>query len=168
MRIVNWAYLWHGIAWLAHALSIKTTIFQTQSRGRLKMGDQRLYHMRVILVCLIFFCSWKIPYIKASDVGGPMKLSEYFVSTSKVTVGKGARTSRDINIDRDDPITSADDRVAVMVVTTTICTTAHADDPAGIGHLIINLSQSRRHLICQSPSHNHHIGLSRRGSENDS
>jgi hypothetical protein len=30
-----------------------------------------LYHILVILVCLIFFCSWKIPYIKASDVGGP-------------------------------------------------------------------------------------------------
>lgn len=29
-----------------------------------------LYHMREILVCLIFFCSWKMPYISASDVGG--------------------------------------------------------------------------------------------------
>lgn len=23
-----------------------------------------------ILVCLIFFCSWKMPYIRASEVGG--------------------------------------------------------------------------------------------------
>ena len=30
-----------------------------------------LYHNRVILVCLIFFCSWKMPYIRASEVGGP-------------------------------------------------------------------------------------------------
>jgi hypothetical protein len=30
-----------------------------------------LYHILVILVCLIFFCSWKMPYIRASDVGGP-------------------------------------------------------------------------------------------------
>jgi hypothetical protein len=30
-----------------------------------------LYHSRVIFVCLIFFCSWKMPYIRASDVGGP-------------------------------------------------------------------------------------------------
>lgn len=30
-----------------------------------------LYHILVILVCRIFFCSWKIPYISASDVGGP-------------------------------------------------------------------------------------------------
>ena len=29
-----------------------------------------LYHMRVILVCLIFFCSWKIPNMSASAVGG--------------------------------------------------------------------------------------------------
>ena len=29
-----------------------------------------LYHIRVILVCRIFFCNWKIPNISASDVGG--------------------------------------------------------------------------------------------------
>lgn len=29
-----------------------------------------LYHIREILVCLIFFCSWKIPNISASAVGG--------------------------------------------------------------------------------------------------
>lgn len=29
-----------------------------------------LYHILVILVCLIFFCSWKMPYISASAVGG--------------------------------------------------------------------------------------------------
>lgn len=29
-----------------------------------------LYHILVIFVCLIFFCSWKMPYINASDVGG--------------------------------------------------------------------------------------------------
>lgn len=29
-----------------------------------------LYHIRVILVCLIFFCSWKMPYMSASAVGG--------------------------------------------------------------------------------------------------
>lgn len=29
-----------------------------------------LYHMRVILVCLIFFCSWKMPNMSASAVGG--------------------------------------------------------------------------------------------------
>jgi hypothetical protein len=29
-----------------------------------------LYHILVILVCLIFFCSWKMPYMSASAVGG--------------------------------------------------------------------------------------------------
>jgi hypothetical protein len=29
-----------------------------------------LYHIRVILVCLIFFCSWKMPNMSASAVGG--------------------------------------------------------------------------------------------------
>jgi hypothetical protein len=28
------------------------------------------YHILVILVCLIFFCSWKIPNMRASAVGG--------------------------------------------------------------------------------------------------
>lgn len=29
-----------------------------------------LYHMRVILVLRIFLCSWKMPYMRASLVGG--------------------------------------------------------------------------------------------------
>lgn len=29
-----------------------------------------LYHKRVTLVFIIFFCNWKTPYIKASAVGG--------------------------------------------------------------------------------------------------
>lgn len=39
-----------------------------------------LYHNRVILVCLIFFWSWKMPYIRASDVGGPEEITSAFVS----------------------------------------------------------------------------------------
>lgn len=30
----------------------------------------RLYHIRLILVLRIFLCSWKIPYMRASLVGG--------------------------------------------------------------------------------------------------
>lgn len=39
--------------------------------------DHFLYHILVILVCLIFFCSWKMPYISASEVGGPIKSSAW-------------------------------------------------------------------------------------------
>jgi len=33
-------------------------------------SDYFLYHSLVIRVCLIFFWSWKMPYIRASLVGG--------------------------------------------------------------------------------------------------
>jgi len=36
-------------------------------------GIYFLYHNRVILVCRIFFWSWKMPYMRASEVGGPEK-----------------------------------------------------------------------------------------------
>ena len=45
-----------------------------------------LYHILVILVCVIFFCSWKIPYIRASDVGGPAGRQPRVLLIGKVVV----------------------------------------------------------------------------------
>lgn len=122
--------------------------------------------MRVILVCLIFFCSWKIPYISASEVGGPWFL---LVNCNSTSAGEEKMlTSRHVDIDRHNPVTAPHDRVTVVVVATTVGTTAHADNPPGVGHLIVNLAQSRGHLVCQCTGHNHNIGLTRRSTENDS
>lgn len=65
--------------------------------------------------------------------------------------------SRNINIDRNNPITSSYNRVTVMIVAAAIRTTSHADDPAWIRHLIVNLSKGWCHFVSQCTSHNHHI-----------
>lgn len=122
--------------------------------------------MRVILVCRIFFCSWKIPYINASEVGGPWVLLVKFNSTRARQ--EEMLTSRHVDIDRHNPVTASNDRVTVVVVATTVGTTAHADNPPGVGHLIINLAESRGHLVRQCTGDNHNIGLTRRSTENDS
>jgi hypothetical protein len=54
-----------------------------------------------------------------------------------------------------------------VVVTTTVGTRTHGDNPAGLRHLIINLSKSRSHLVGKSACNNHNVGLSGRGTEND-
>merc|ERR1712177_43274 len=55
-----------------------------------------------------------------------------------------------------------------MIVSTTICTAAHRDDPPWLRHLIINLAKSRGHLVGEGTSDNHAIGLAGTWPENDS
>lgn len=80
----------------------------------------------------------------------------------------GRWAARHINIDRDNSIAATGDGVAVMIVSTTVGTATHADDPSRLGHLIVNLSQGWSHLVGQGSGDNHDIGLARRSSENDS
>lgn len=54
-----------------------------------------------------------------------------------------------------------------MVVSSSISTTPHRDDPSRLRHLVINLAESRGHLVGESASDNHTIGLARAGPEND-
>jgi len=54
-----------------------------------------------------------------------------------------------------------------MVVAASIGATSHADDPTRLGHLVVYLAQSRCHLVGERAGYNHHISLSRRGSEDD-
>jgi hypothetical protein len=108
-----------------------------------------------------FFCSWKIPYIKASDVGGPS-----IDALAKLPGGEGVYlrdrwkkrlTSRNIDINRHDPVTSPRDRVAIMIVAPSIGTAPHADNPPRIRHLIVDLPQRGRHLVGQGARHDHDV-----------
>lgn len=54
-----------------------------------------------------------------------------------------------------------------MVVSSTVRAATHRDDPSRLGHLIVDLSQGRCHLVCKGSGHNHDVRLSRRGTEND-
>lgn len=79
----------------------------------------------------------------------------------------GRRTARHVDIDWDDSVDTPDDGVGVVVVATTVGAGAHGDDPSRIGHLVIDDSQGRGHLVGHGTGHNDDVGLSRRGSEND-
>lgn len=76
--------------------------------------------------------------------------------------------SRDVNIDGHDPVTATHHAVAVVIVTSSVGAAAHADDPSGFGHLIVDLAQGRSHLVGESAGHNHDVRLTGRGSEDDS
>lgn len=66
-------------------------------------------------------------------------------------------TSGDVNIDRDNAVAAPNDAVAVVVVTATICTGTHADNPARLRHLIVDLAQSWGHLVSQCARYNHDV-----------
>jgi len=80
--------------------------------------------------------------------------------------GRG-RTSGNVDVDGDDAVATADHRIRIMIVTTAICATAHRDNEAGLWHLIIYLSESRRHFVSQSPSDNNDVCLSGTSAKHD-
>jgi len=43
---------------------------------------------------------------------------------------------------------------------------AHRDDPLGLGHLIVELTDDRSHFLREPAGHDHQIGLAGRGAEN--
>lgn len=62
----------------------------------------------------------------------PLKLED------GVNQGLGSgRTSGNINVDGNQTVNAPDDRVAVMVIPAAVCTAPHADDPFGVGHLVV-------------------------------
>jgi hypothetical protein len=79
---------------------------------------------------------------------------------------RSRRATRHINIHRYNPITPPYHTITIVIIPAAIRTTAHRNDPSRLRHLIINLSESRRHLVCERTSNDHDIGLSRGSSEN--
>jgi hypothetical protein len=79
----------------------------------------------------------------------------------------GRRASRYVDINWYDPVATSCDRVAVVVVTSSVRAAAHGNDPSRLGHLVVDLSQRRCHFVCEGSGYNHDIGLTGRGTEND-
>src|SRR5690606_2412655 len=77
------------------------------------------------------------------------------------------RAAWHVHIYRHDAITAANDRVGVVVVTATVGTGAHGDDPAWLGHLVVHLTQGGCHLVAQGARHNHQVRLTWAGTENN-
>jgi hypothetical protein len=79
----------------------------------------------------------------------------------------GGRASRDVDVDGHNPVASSCDRVAVVVVASSVRAATHGDDPSRVGHLVVNLSQRWSHLVCEGSSNDHNIGLTGGSTEND-
>ena len=77
------------------------------------------------------------------------------------------RTAWDVDIHGNNPVAASDHGVAVVIVTSTVGTAAHAHHPSGLGHLVINLPKGWSHLVGQCSSHNDDICLSWGGSEHN-
>ena len=77
----------------------------------------------------------------------------------------GRGTPGDVNIDGNDPIASSDNSIGVVVISATVGTGPHTDNPPRLRHLIVHLAQGRGHLIGQRTGHDHHIRLTRTGTE---
>lgn len=76
------------------------------------------------------------------------------------------RTSRNVNINWNNSITSSCNTVTVVVISTTIRTTSHRNHPSWIRHLVVHLTQRRSHFIRQCACDNHHVRLTWRRTEN--
>ena len=79
----------------------------------------------------------------------------------------GGRAAGDVDVDGDDPVTAADDAVRVVVVAAAVGAAAHGDDPAGLGHLVVNLAEGGRHLVGEGAGHDHDVRLPRGRAEDD-
>jgi hypothetical protein len=75
------------------------------------------------------------------------------------------RAPRYINIHGHNPVTTPRHTITVMVITASIRTAPHRNNPSWVRHLIVDLSKRRCHLVRECTSNNHNVGLSRGGTE---
>src|ERR1700733_1282754 len=80
---------------------------------------------------------------------------------------RGRWTAGHVNIHRHDAVAAAHHRVRIMVIAAAVGAASHADHPARLRHLVVDLAQRRRHLVGQSAGNDHHIALSRRCARDD-
>jgi hypothetical protein len=106
-----------------------------------------------------------LPVPHPSDLGMPHLLLQLEDTVHERLSGGWA--ARHVDIYGYNAVTTSCDRVAVVVVSSSICATTHRNNPSWIGHLIIDLSQGGCHLVCEGSGNNHDVGLSGRGTEND-
>lgn len=66
-------------------------------------------------------------------------------------------TTWDIDIHRDNSIAPANNSITIVIISTTVGTTTHRHNPSRLRHLVIYLSESRRHLIGKGSSDDHAI-----------
>ena len=66
-------------------------------------------------------------------------------------------TTWHININRNNPIAATHHRIGVMVITAAVGTRSHRYDPTRLRHLLVHLTQSRRHLVGECAGYDHYV-----------
>jgi hypothetical protein len=112
---------------------------------------------------LINYPLFPIPHSR--NFGPPDLLLQLEHAIQQSFTGWGA--AWDIDADRYNSVDAPYNTVAVVVVTSTVCTAAHADYPLRIRHLIVTLPNGWCHFVRHSPGDNHNVGLTRRSTEDD-
>jgi hypothetical protein len=107
-----------------------------------------------------------LPVPHAGDLGMPHLLLQ--LENTEHECFSGGWAAGHVDIDRHNAVASSDDTVAVVVVAATVGAATHGDDPSGLGHLIVDLAQSGCHLVGEGAGDNHDVGLTGRGTENNS
>ena len=79
---------------------------------------------------------------------------------------RGGRATRDVDIDGADTVNTSCDRIGIMVVTTAVSTGTHGHDVTGLRDLIVQTTEGRSHLVCESTGDNHDISLTRSSTRN--
>src|SRR5260221_6571639 len=80
---------------------------------------------------------------------------------------RGRWTAGNVYVHRHDAVAAPHHRIGVMVVTAAVGTGTHRNDPARLGHLVVEPAQRRRHLVAQGAGHDHHVGLPPTRPEHD-
>ena len=75
------------------------------------------------------------------------------------------RTARHVYVNRYDTITSTNNRVRVVIISTTIGTASHWYDPLRVKSLVINSAQCWCHLVGHRASDYNAVGLTRAGTK---
>lgn len=77
------------------------------------------------------------------------------------------RTPRHIYVHRNNSIHASHHTITIMIIPASIRTATHTDNPAWLWHLVVTHAHRRRDLIGDGAGHDHDIGLSRGGAEDD-
>ena len=109
----------------------------------------------------------KLLPVPVADVPRPLDLLLQLQHTVKQRL-RSRWTPWHIDINWYDTIATAHHCVRVMVVTATVGTRPHRDNPPWFWHLIVHTTQGGRHFVCECARDNHDVGLSRTRSEYDS
>eukprot|EP01083_Nonionella_stella_P132329 402279_1 len=71
----------------------------------------------------------------------------------------GRRTPRDVHIHRHNAIATAQDRVAVVIIATSVCTRSHRDYVARGRNRFVDISEKRSHLVTDGSGNNNTVRL---------